>query len=38
MAGYGSFRSGGLYFGNAVVEVGHYGNAADAGHAQWPIR
>lgn len=35
MPSYGSFRSGGVYFGNVVVEVGHFGNAADTGHAQW---
>jgi hypothetical protein len=35
MSNYGPFRSGGVYFGNAVVEVGHFEGAADSGHAQW---
>ena len=35
MSAYGPFRSGGVFFGNAVVEVGNLEGAADSGHAQW---
>ncbi len=35
MSNFGPFRSGGVFFGNAVVELGHLEGAADSGHAQW---
>jgi hypothetical protein len=35
ISNYGPFRSGGVYFGNAVVEVGHFEGAVDSGHARW---
>lgn len=35
VSNFGSFRSGGVFFGNAAVEVGHLEGATDSGHAQW---